>query len=310
MNSDEMKTGTVFNIQRYSFQDGPGIRTLIFLKGCPLGCLWCANPEGQRFQPALSFIPRECIGCGKCAAVCPTGAAVNDNGKISWNKELCTECFRCVDVCAPHAREICGKQYSVRELLDIADKDRSYYRKSGGGVTLSGGEPLAQGDFCLSFLRQAHSEWFNTAIETCGYYPSENLERVLPYLDTIYMDIKHTDPAVHKRLTGRSNEQILKNVELAAMRIDPDRQRLIVRTPVIPGMNDSAENIRATVRFLKSLGTVRRYELLPYHNYGEAKYDRTKWTGPYALHDIKPLTAGELEPLREIIRQAGLETNE
>lgn len=302
-------TGTVFNIQRYSIHDGPGIRTTIFLKGCPLSCIWCANPEGQHFGVDLQFVARKCTGCMGCAVVCPVGSAIVGPEGMQWNREKCVECFRCVEICRTHAREACGKEYTVEELVKIAARDGTYYRKSGGGVTLSGGEPLCQPEFAAELLRQLREQGINTAIETCGYYPWHCMERAVANLNTIFMDIKLMDPEAHERVTGKRNELILENVAKTAQVIDPSRQTLIVRTPVIPGINDSEESIRAIAQFVKSLGTVKRYELLPYHNYGEAKWERTRWTPSYQLKGLEALSEESIRPLKDIVAAVGLETN-
>lgn len=307
--AEKALTGTVFNIQRYSIHDGPGIRTTIFLKGCPLSCIWCANPEGQHFGIDLQFVARKCTGCQRCAAICSEGSAIAVPGGIQWNKAKCTECFRCVDACRAHAREACGCTYTVDELLEIVSRDGTYYRKSGGGVTLSGGEPLCQPEFAAALLHALRERGINTAIETCGYYPWHCMERAIGNLNTIFMDIKLMDAQEHERVTGKRNEQILENVTKTAQRIDPSWQKLIIRTPVIPGINDSEEHIQSIAQFVKSLGTVSRYELLPYHNYGEAKWDRTKWTPTYPLKGLEALSVDSIRPLKDIVAATGLETN-
>ena len=280
--------GMVFDIQRFSIHDGPGIRTLIFMKGCPMRCLWCANPEGIRFQKSLQFIKRTCSACGRCAAVCPSHALSVDAEGLHWDKAACTECFQCIPVCPTQSRKYCGQKYSVRELLKLVARDDSYYQKSGGGMTVGGGEPLAQPEFVYRLLKQAKEE---------------------EYLNTIFMDIKHMDSTTHEKLTSRPNERILENVKRAAQAIDPSKQQIIIRTPVIPGLNDSEENILATAEFVKSLGTIRRYELLPYHRLGESKYERTKWTDHYPLEGMEALKEKDLIPLKEKVRAIGLETN-
>lgn len=303
------RKGTIFNIQRYSIHDGTGIRTLIFLKGCPLECIWCANPEGQHFQPALQFLERKCVGCQRCAAVCREEAILKSETGIIWDRERCTECFACADTCLFKAREICGKEYSVDEIMEIAVRDSAYYRKSGGGVTLSGGEPLCQVDFAEALLQRLQQTGIHTAIETCGYYPWSYMERVLPYLNMLYMDLKILDPDKHEQFTGKTNEVILENIQRTAQSLDPARQQLIIRTPVIPGINDTAAEIENMAMFIKRLGTVKRYELLPYHNYGAAKWERTKWTSAYALSSLEPMQEESIRPLKEIVADCGLETN-
>lgn len=302
--------GTIFNIQRYSIHDGPGIRTLVFMKGCPISCIWCANPEGQYFKPALQFLEKKCVGCYHCVPTCPEGAITITSNGIYWDKEYCQDCFQCVSACLYGARERCGTAYSVDELLKIIARDSTYYRKSGGGVTFSGGEPLSQQLFVTEALRRCKQEYgYNTAIETCGYYPWEHMRQALPYLNTIYMDLKLMDTEEHKKYTGVNNQQIIENIRLTAQSIDPSYQELIIRTPVIPGINFYEEKIRQMTEFILTCDTIKRYELLPYHNYGEAKWERTKWTGPYTLHDVPILQAEDLQLLKEMVKSMGLTTN-
>jgi len=299
--SVEQSSGTVFDIQRYSIHDGPGIRTLIFLKGCPLTCLWCSNPEGQRFKPSLQFIERLCIGCRKCVSVCPTGAVAVSEKEITWNKEQCDECFKCVEMCPGKARQVCGKSYTVEQLLTDVEKDRAYYRRSGGGITLGGGEPLSQPDFCRDFLKEAKSRNLHTAVETCGYAKWKSLQKILEYTDLLFMDIKHMDPLQHKKLTGKSNELILDNIQRAAQVMAGDEKEMIIRIPVIPTLNDSEDNIRSTAEFVRGLKKIKKIELLPYHNMGQAKYMRTKWTKPYSLHSLEPISGESVQTLKDIV---------
>ena len=302
----KQRLGTVFDIQRYSIHDGPGIRTLIFLKGCPLMCLWCANPEGQRFEPSLIFIDRLCISCQKCVSTCPTGAIIASGPGIQWNKEQCDECFKCVEVCPSRARQVCGNLFTVEELLDEVEKDRSFYRRSGGGVTLGGGDPLNQPEFCREFLKEAKKRNLHTAIETCGYSKWSHLQGIMEYTDLLFMDIKHMNPSQHKKLTGRSNELILENIKRASSVVDGDGKEIIIRIPVIPTLNDSEDNIRATTEFVQGLKKIKKIELLPYHNMGQAKYMRTKWTKPYSLHTLEPIRGESIQTLKDIVESNGL----
>lgn len=305
MNNRQLQ-GTVFDIQRYSIDDGPGIRTLIFMKGCPLRCLWCSNPEGQRFQPSLLFIERLCIGCQQCIGVCPTGAVSASDQAIQWHNEQCDECFKCVEVCQSKARQVCGQLFTVEQLLSEVEKDRAFYRRSRGGVTIGGGEPLGQHLFCREFLKEAKKSNLHTAIETCGYAEWNHLQGVMEYTDLMFMDIKHMDPLQHKKLTGKSNELILENIRRASRVIDSEERKIIIRVPVIPALNDSEDNIRATAEFVRGLKTIKKIKLLPYHNMGQAKYMRTKWTGAYSLQKLQPLSGENIQSLKDIVESNGL----
>ena len=300
--------GTVFNIQRYSVDDGPGIRTLVFMKGCPLRCLWCSNPEGQRIEPSLLYVERLCINCRKCTIVCPSGAVEDSSKGLKWNRARCIECFRCVSVCPSEARQVCGDSFTVEQLMAEVEKDRAYYRRSGGGVTLGGGDPLLQSGFCAAFLEEAKKRNLHTAVETCGYAKWEALQAVMRHADLMFMDIKHMDPAQHKKLTGKSNQLILNNIKKASKAIDEIWQEIIIRIPVIPTLNDSESNIESTAEFVKRLGTIKKIELLPYHNMGQIKYLRTKWTKSYPLSGLKRSSDDAMQKLKDIIMSIGIES--
>jgi len=213
----ENHEATVFDIQRYSVHDGPGIRTLVFFKGCPLRCRWCQNPESMDRRQEIAFFANKCIGCGECANVCPQGAIVfEDDRRI--NRELCDRCGECAKVCYAEALTIIGKQYDVRSLLDIVERDRPFYEQSGGGVTVSGGEPTVQYEFLLEFLRAAKEAGLNTVIETCGAFAWDKFEKLLPYLDIVYFDLKIADEEEHRRLTGVGNERIADTRQCAETR--------------------------------------------------------------------------------------------
>lgn len=284
-------TGTVFDIQRYSIHDGPGIRTLVFMKGCPLQCKWCSNPEGLEKQKNIMFTPRLCYGCGRCVAVCESGAITVGECGIEWHRERCTNCMKCAKVCRiSHARKVCGKDYTVPELMDEVRKDKTYFdRKSGGGLTVGGGEPMLQADFVRELMEASHAEGINTALESSSYATMENARKVYEVTDHIFTDIKHMDPEIHKELTGITNEPILRNIRMAAELLDRNSQHLVIRIPIIPNKNDSEENIRKTAEFVKSLKVVDRIEILPYHNLGEEKYNRVPGNYLYELHGVSIL---------------------
>lgn len=281
----DKKSGYVFNIQHYSVHDGPGIRTIVFLKGCPLRCQWCSNPESQQYYPELAYNRNKCIGtaeCFRCKGVCEAGAITAADGKISINREVCTRCFRCVEACPSNALHVFGKVMSVGEVLDVVEADSMFYARSGGGLTLSGGEPLTQIDFVLAILQEAKRRRIDATIETCGFVEWENLRRAGEYLKTILYDIKSVDPVKHEQFTGVSNELILQNF-LNLREAFPNLQ-IVVRTPLVPGFNDSEAEIGAILDFIKGLPNVE-YELLPYHRMGQQKYEFLD--REYSLTDVK-----------------------
>lgn len=305
-----MKKGLIFDIQRYSIHDGPGIRTLVFMKGCPLKCKWCSNPEGINKNKTLLFVERNCIGCGKCAGICPQKAISFSEGKgaIDWDKSKCNECMNCVSICASDARQISGTEYSVDEILDILEKDASFYNRSGGGLTVGGGEPALQSEFVSDLLKRTRTELgVNTAIETSSFAAWEKIKPLYENTDTIFTDIKHMDPKTHRELTGVDNTLILENIKKASNLITDTSQKMTIRTPVIPGLNDSEENILQTAMFVKKLKAGTKLELLKYHNMGEIKYSRTKWTELYPLHGTPLKSEEEMEFLGNIARKAGIE---
>ncbi len=294
-------TGTVFSIERYAVHDGNGIRTIVYLKGCPLRCLWCANPEGQEARPQVFTFSDRCIGCGRCGGACPRGAAGGDPS--TGGQELptpCAGCGRCVDACPAAARRLFGRQMTVGEVLDAVLKDRAFYRRSGGGVTLSGGEPTAQAAFARDLLSACRRQGLHTAIETCGYTSFPPLANIARHLDLILYDVKHMDREAHRRMTGVPNDLILDNLR----RLDAQGVPIVVRIPVIPGLNDSRENLTATAAFAAALPSVRAVELLAYHNYGSRKYAHCG--REYALPDVELPDRVRLRSLCTIIEAAGV----
>ncbi len=290
-----VRNGLVFEIQRYSVNDGPGIRTTIFFKGCPLRCLWCDNPESQEPFPQLFFFESECDRCYRCAQVCPTEATtISSEGLIKIDRERCQACGACVKACPSQARVIVGKRMTVEKVMEIIKKDRSFYQNSGGGVTASGGEPTCQPDFLLQLFRGCQEYGIDTALETCGYVNWEVLEPILEYVDLVLFDIKHIDPTKHKELTGVSNRLILGNV----MRIAHKGTPVIIRVPLIPGYNDAVENVKALGQFMAEKG-LTRVDLLPYHALGENKYQRLG--REYKLVGVKRYTDSRLRVIQEIL---------
>jgi pyruvate formate lyase activating enzyme len=297
--------GTVLNIQHFSTHDGPGMRTNVFLKGCSLRCKWCSNPESIHPKPELAYNPAKCIGkdeCGLCIKECPESAifTVDPDVKVRINWDLCTNCGQCVPACPPQALYLFGQEMTVDEVLAEVEQDSSFYRESGGGITLSGGECLLQADFSAALLAAAHERGINTAIETAGNVPWAFMEKVLPHVDTMLHDHKLTDPERHKQWTGVDNKRILENFK-RAYETFPDT-RFIARTPLIPGVNDDEEHIRAVLAFIRPYKNVIDYELLPYHRFGESKYGFLGRV--YELADFTAPTPETLHRLQTIIDEA------
>lgn len=269
--------GMVFNIQGYSIHDGPGIRTTVFLKGCTLRCAWCQNPESQQSGTELFFDADACRGCGACAATCPTQAVRIVGGKASTDRSRCDGRGDCVAVCPAQARSSIGESMTVDRVVEEVLADRAFYARSGGGVTLSGGEPLAQPLFAAEVLRRCRAAGVHTALDTCGHAPWNGARRVLEHVDLVLYDFKHMDDAQHRALTGAGNAQILAN----ARRIHHELKiPMLARVPVIPGANDSAENLEATARFIaEELSPSIPVHLNAYHRFGEAKAVRLERPG-------------------------------
>jgi pyruvate formate lyase activating enzyme len=293
--------GFVFNIQHYSIHDGPGIRTTVFTKGCPLSCVWCQNPESQSIAPQLFFTSEKCTGCGACAAVCPENAITIADGKSRTNRLLCKGAGQCAAVCPNEARNIMGKQMTAGEVFKDVNADAVFYKRSGGGVTISGGEPLAQPDFTRAIFRLCKEAGLATALDTCGHAKWDIFKSLLPYVDVVLYDFKHLDIGAHWELTGVSNELILEN----AGRITREFPGItfVARIPVVPSCNDDKENISRTAQFIKELGKPIKVHLLPYHRLGETKYERLEKPGTLK---ITPPTEAHMEELRRLVESLGL----
>lgn len=293
---DNCKQGVVLQIHRMARHDGPGIRTLVCMKGCPLRCQWCSTPESQDIEPEVLINEINCTGCGKCIEACPKGIRTLKN----IDRNLCDNCGKCVEACIYDALEMKGTIMSVEALFKEIEKDSAGYRRSGGGVTIGGGEPTLQPDFVSAILARCRRVFYHTAIETCGFTKWENLEKILSQVRLLYYDIKHMDDAEHQKITGVSNRIILKNAKKAAIMCPT-----IIRIPVVPGLNDSKENIEATARFVQELGeNVQRIELLPYHNLGAVSYSRLG--REYPLDSLVPHTREELAELKKAVETCGI----
>lgn len=249
--------------------DGPGIRTTVFMKGCSLYCLWCANAESISPKLELGIIRKLCNRCGKCIEACPGKViSCNTDNVIKIDRDGCTACGECVNVCYPGALTIYGRQAAIDDIFKEICRDESFFESSGGGVTVSGGEPLRQADFVAALFEKCREADIHTCLDTSGYAPSEKLKEVLCVTDYVLFDIKHMDPVIHRRLTGQPNELILKNAKIVAT----SGVELLCRIPLIAGINDTMSNITETAQFIKSLGTDIAVELLPYHRLGAGKY--------------------------------------
>jgi len=302
MKNMEETRGAIFNIQHYSIHDGPGIRTTVFLKGCPLRCFWCQNPESQVLQPVIFFNAEKCTGCGRCVDVCPEGAVKIVEGKSRTNRDLCKGDGRCAEVCPSEARILMGRYVTAGEVFKDVSEDLIFYQNSRGGVTLSGGDPVAQPDFSASILRLCKDAGIHTAIDTCGFVKWETLKYLLGYVDLVLYDLKHMNPGLHKKYTGVSNEVILENAKKIHKELNTP---MVARVPILPGYNDSEENLTKTAEFVSAnLGNGVQVHLLPYHKLGQTKYERME--EPQKIVLVEPPSDEYMETLKEVFLSFGL----
>lgn len=306
VNIDKRVKGTVFDIKRFATGDGPGIRTLVFLKGCPLRCKWCANPESQKPEPEMIYYRNKCSGCGRCVENCPEQAIKADSkfGLVTDAKE-CTACGKCVDVCYYSAREMAGKEMIVSEVMEIIHKDKKYYDNSDGGITLTGGEPLYQPEFSRELLKACKNLGVHTAIETAGAVKWERLNNLLPYVDLIFYDFKHIEPELHRKYTGVSNENIIENLK-NLNRIFTGGE-IIVRIPFIPGFNSSDETQKQMYEFIHNLKNVKRIEVMPYHRLGTLKY--LGLGRNYEMEELDAVNKKDLEYLSKTGETCGIKVH-
>lgn len=292
------KSGMVFDTQRFSVNDGPGIRTIIFLKGCPLRCAWCSNPESQRMNPELMYRSIACIHCLRCVEVCKHDAIGPKYEK--WvNREKCVNCGECAIACPSGALLMKGRVMTVEEVIKEAKKDETYYWNSGGGITLSGGEALMQPEFAKELFRAAHAQGWNTAIETEGYAREEVIRDVIPHVDTVLLDIKANNTDIHKKWTAVDNHLIKENAKIIQ-----ELAHTIIRVPTIPGVNADKKEFTDIVKFVAGLGKVKELHILPYHRFGENKYNLLGQD--YELDGVQTLDEEYVDELKKIVEDHGL----
>lgn len=259
--------GTIFNIQKFCVNDGPGIRTTVFLKGCPLRCIWCHNPESKKTAQEMFYNAQKCVKCGRCAKACDKVCHEFSDDVHLYDREKCAVCGKCAEVCPTEALETAGYEISVGDALRDVLKDKVFYDNSGGGMTVSGGEPMLQFDFTLSLMKAAKEAGLHTCMETCGYAPEERYREIAPYVDIFLFDYKITDPEKHRECTGVTNELILSNLRM----LDGAGSRIILRCPIIPTVNDTEEHLSAIANLANSLSNVLEINIEPYHPLGSGK---------------------------------------
>ena len=273
-------TGNILNVQRFCTHDGPGIRTTVFLKGCPLHCIWCHNPESQSRAQELLYNPEKCVNCLRCVDTCVRNRHTVTDGRHRFDRTDCAACGSCVSpLCG--ALELAGKVTSVDEILEEVLRDKAFYDNSGGGLTVSGGEPLYQPDFCLELLQKAKENGLHVCMETCGLCDPETLEKLAPFVDIFLFDYKETDPARHKELTGVDNAPILQNLR----RLNALGRPVVLRCPMIPAVNDSEAHLEGIAALANELESITEVVVEPYHAYGASKYARLG--REYALPEVK-----------------------
>ena len=297
-NSDLSIKGIVFDIQRYSIYDGPGIRTLIFLKGCPLTCIWCQNPEGQKRSIEIGYNPNKCIICRECVKICPT-KSIDLDSKWAIDRKTCSLCGKCAEVCYSEAMVIFGKKLTVEEVIEEIEKDKPFYAETDGGITLSGGEPTMQLEFAQKILEESKKRGISTAIETSGYFKWTDFRTLLPFLDWVLFDLKIIDEKAHRKFCGQSNKIILQN----ARNLAEVFSNIIFRMPIIPGINNNERNVQLTCQLVKKQGKKEIY-LIPYHKMGYMKYQMLG-RHPQDTH-IELVTDSSNAVIRTIVEREGL----
>ncbi len=296
-------TGLCFDIQRYAIHDGPGIRTSVFLKGCPLACDWCHNPEGRAEEVELIRLPAHCVRCGACLEACPNPSVEGPDGDPETDPARCSACGSCVEACVAGARRLAGERFTVDELLERVERDRAFHEESGGGVTFTGGEPLAQGEFLLACLQACRERGIHTAVDTCGFAPRELVLECARWTGLFLYDLKTADEERHQQRAGTSAAPILENLRA----LDAAGARIWIRVPLIPGFNDDPASLEAIGRFAASLRATRRVHVLPFHRNGECKYHSLQ-RGAGAVRHL-PLAGGAVEEAVEILAACDLDVH-
>ena len=294
--------GLVFNIQRFSLHDGPGIRTLVFLKGCPLRCAWCANPEGLTRKNQVLYHKAKCRNCGACLQ-CPSGAISVADGQYCTDQPRCTGCGACEKLCVYGARTMTNQYMSAQEVIDICLRDSMFYKNSQGGITLGGGDPMGQPAFAQEILYLAKENGLNSSIETSAYADKETFFSIIKFCNTVHVDIKSVDPVIHKKITGVSSDTILRNIKAYDDR-NENNGKIIFRIPLVPGYNAEIKNIESIGAFIASLKGTYAVELLPFHNFGGSKYEQLCY--PYALKDADNMKKSEAVPYADALSAMGL----
>ncbi len=296
-----MDKGMVFNIQKFSIHDGPGIRTTVFFKGCPLNCLWCHNPESQSFDKELMINRDKCTGCGRCVQKCKSNAISMKDGLPVNDFDKCTVCGTCTDFCINNAREIVGEEKAINEILKEIDKDSVFYDQSQGGVTFSGGEAMCQINVLEQLAMRCKEKGISVAVDTCGYVPFESFERILEYVDVFLYDIKLMDSSLHKKYTGVGNELILENL----IKLSERGANINLRIPVIAGINEDDETIKSILNFIKETN-INKVNLLPYHDIARNKYERLGKTYESTLMEVP--SSERMKELKEMFEKSGYKT--
>ena len=295
------KSGYIASIKRYMIHDGPGIRTVVFMKGCPLRCLWCSSPQTWHVEPSVIFIQSRCIGCGRCIESCPEHAIQDSKESKVIDRALCNLCGACTEACPTEAMKFDGTEMTIAEIMDVIEKDRAFYETSGGGVTCSGGEPFYQWEFLLELLQSCREAGIHTALETTGQVEWDIFDRLLPFIDLLLYDVKHLDPKRHEELTGKTNSTVQENLRRLAGRGHPPIE---IHFPVIPGYNDSQNNIDALLDTMESLG-LNRIDLFPFHLLGSHEYEELGID--YAMKDRAVPTEAYIGQIQDYIASRGFE---